>query len=291
MARGIENFPVHETPTSDYPSGNIKDRVGTDPGTKINKFSNGDIFQFFAKFLRILGVSPNGNPENETNGYQYVQSVIDVMHQEITDGIVRAMLDSYAFNDLIKFQGAIVSVGSIPGSSTITAGEIFYNGKLYKVPAATVITGIGDTLVFKIDNSKTPNQIYLTNGTSGIANYNATTVKNYKEVIAGIYIPLTLTGGATVLGAVAPAYRLDQFGFVRLRGAYSVPYNSVVEHFSLPISVRPSHETWYWNGRSTVGNTVVQISIATNGDADMILPTSVTSGSIEFNLEGISFKL
>jgi hypothetical protein len=67
MAVGIQNFPNIVPANADYLDGDIKDAPS---GTPVNRSTNGDIQQFFAKLLRVAGITPNGLRDNETNGYQ-----------------------------------------------------------------------------------------------------------------------------------------------------------------------------------------------------------------------------
>jgi hypothetical protein len=67
MATGIQNFPNIIPADADYLDGDIKDAPS---GTPVNRSTNGDIQQFFAKLLRVAGITPNGLRDNESNGYQ-----------------------------------------------------------------------------------------------------------------------------------------------------------------------------------------------------------------------------
>jgi len=73
MAIGIVNYPNRDTSDlTAYPNGQIKN----DPsGTPVNVLTNGDVQIFFDKLLRIAGITANGLPDNETNGYQLVTAL------------------------------------------------------------------------------------------------------------------------------------------------------------------------------------------------------------------------
>ena len=73
MAIGIANYPNPDTsdPTN-YPNGNIKNRPN---GTPINVLTNGDVQMVFDKLMRIAGLTANGLPDNETNGYQLIEAI------------------------------------------------------------------------------------------------------------------------------------------------------------------------------------------------------------------------
>lgn len=117
--------------------------------------------------------------------------------QESTGNIVKGLLGSYTTGDLIVLYGCVVSA-TIPGTSSITAGAIYYNGEIYEVDAsASLITTGSDTLVWGVvttylaaDSSLTwsdgvirnlhrIDKLALSAGASGsgIANYNGATVK------------------------------------------------------------------------------------------------------------------
>lgn len=78
MAIGIENYPNIDTSNpSDYPDGRLKDNPGNRTGTPINRLTNGDLHQFFAKLLRDSGIEANGLPENEYSGHQYIEALLN----------------------------------------------------------------------------------------------------------------------------------------------------------------------------------------------------------------------
>ena len=70
MSRNLSQQTNIIAPTSDYPSGRIKDDTGAADGTPVNEAVYGDIHQFFAKLLRDASITPNNQPDNTTNGFQ-----------------------------------------------------------------------------------------------------------------------------------------------------------------------------------------------------------------------------
>src|SRR4051812_40833786 len=76
MARGLQNYTNINAPDATYPNGDIKDNAGSNNGTPVNRAVYSDIHQTFAKFLREAGITPNGNAENESNGYQYYAALL-----------------------------------------------------------------------------------------------------------------------------------------------------------------------------------------------------------------------
>lgn len=61
-----------------YPDGRIKDSTGVGDGTPVSEKVYGDIHEFFSKMMRLYGISYNGLPENEQNGYQLIEALIAV---------------------------------------------------------------------------------------------------------------------------------------------------------------------------------------------------------------------
>jgi len=77
MAKGVQNYPNIDTsdPTA-YPNGIIKD---TPNGTPVNVLTNSDIHSTLDKLLRYQGTPANNTPDNETNGYQYLKAILQVL--------------------------------------------------------------------------------------------------------------------------------------------------------------------------------------------------------------------
>lgn len=179
----LQNKTNVTAPNAQFPYGAVKDNTGTNNGTPVNVDTYGDMHQFFEKLFAESGLTANGLPDDATNGFQLYQALITAGNYAFAQDIIKGLIGGYTTNDLIVLWGCVVSA-TIPGSSTITTGAIFYNGIIYKVPAATVVTILGETLVFKINATTQPGTIYLTNGTagSGIANYNQSSVKSFQTL-------------------------------------------------------------------------------------------------------------
>jgi len=60
---------------SDYLNGRIKDNTGSGDGTPVNERVYGDFHQLVAKLMNLSGLAFNNLPENETNGYQFIDSL------------------------------------------------------------------------------------------------------------------------------------------------------------------------------------------------------------------------
>lgn len=77
MAREISDFNgTVIAPGGAYPYGNIKDNPN---GTIVDSTSNADLQQFAQKVMDEGNITPNGLPDNNTNGYQIFQGLQQVI--------------------------------------------------------------------------------------------------------------------------------------------------------------------------------------------------------------------
>lgn len=67
-----------------WPFGEIRDRVGSIPGTLGNKKNHSDMHQFFDKLMFDAGITPNGLFDNSTNGFQLIQALEARINQIIS---------------------------------------------------------------------------------------------------------------------------------------------------------------------------------------------------------------
>lgn len=93
-----------------YINGRIIDDNGTGNGTPVNEFLYGDKHQFFEKLMDLAGITPNGQPENETNGYQLVDALFafanknNLSHNVLKSGsnlTLALKLDPLKINEII----------------------------------------------------------------------------------------------------------------------------------------------------------------------------------------------
>lgn len=66
---------IDKSDPSNYLNGRIKDNSGAGNGTPVNERVYGDLHQTFAKLMNLAGLSYNGLPDNESNGYQLVDAI------------------------------------------------------------------------------------------------------------------------------------------------------------------------------------------------------------------------
>ena len=76
MRKLLDAGNVDNSNPADYPDGRIKDNTGAGNGTPVNEFTKGDIHQTFLKAKRLYGITENGLPDNETNGFQMLDGII-----------------------------------------------------------------------------------------------------------------------------------------------------------------------------------------------------------------------
>lgn len=75
MRKFSNNSNVDSSDLSNYPDARIKDNTGALDGTPVNERVYGDVIQFFLKLKRLAGITANDLPDNETNGFQTIQSL------------------------------------------------------------------------------------------------------------------------------------------------------------------------------------------------------------------------
>lgn len=78
MARAITDITNSKNDQpSTYPRGYVVDAQGSEAGSTVGEPMVGDMLQFFAKLMADATITPNSNPDNETNGYQIFQAFIN----------------------------------------------------------------------------------------------------------------------------------------------------------------------------------------------------------------------
>lgn len=72
----ISNPNVDNSDPSNYPNGRVKDNSGIGDGTYVNERTKGDLHQMIERLMILAGITPNNLPDNVTNGYQIIDSLI-----------------------------------------------------------------------------------------------------------------------------------------------------------------------------------------------------------------------
>lgn len=84
MARQLSTFPnVDNSDPVNYPYGRVKNNTGGNNGTPVNELTTGDWWQFFAVLLDAASFTPNGLPDNNTDGFQLFNALVAIIQLEI----------------------------------------------------------------------------------------------------------------------------------------------------------------------------------------------------------------
>lgn len=62
--------------TGDYLKGRVRDKAGGTPGSIYNEVLHGDLLQLIHKLVGDAGITENGLPDNETNGFQLKEALV-----------------------------------------------------------------------------------------------------------------------------------------------------------------------------------------------------------------------
>lgn len=84
MARRLQDKLNAIAPGGAYPYGRAKDNTGSNNGVPVNESLVGDLLQFFERIMVVGGVSPNLQPENNSDGFQYVTALINIIVAQAT---------------------------------------------------------------------------------------------------------------------------------------------------------------------------------------------------------------
>lgn len=158
------NLNVDNSDLSNYPGGRIKDNDGSGNGTPVNRAVYGDIHSTVSKLMRLYSITPNGLPDNETNGFQIIDALSalasknDFIYPMTTNGTVlnvgiklSSMKDNEFIVCLANFnKGSETQITGI-GAGTFT---IAYSGsfktneyvRLIKTPSGISIIRLADAL-------------------------------------------------------------------------------------------------------------------------------------------------
>lgn len=120
---GTENYLNPAPPDANFEFYNIKDDPGDSSGTLINVQTNSDLQQFLRKLVALAGLTPNGLPDNLTNGYQSIDALFTVINQKIAAWpITNAWVNT-------PVSASAVGGGSISLGSSVLYSKISASGK------------------------------------------------------------------------------------------------------------------------------------------------------------------
>nr|WP_299067191.1 hypothetical protein [uncultured Allomuricauda sp.] len=138
-----------------YPNGRIKDNTGADDGTPVNEFVYGDFHELMAKLMRLAGITYNGQPDNEINGYQ----------------LLEALSANPSKNDYVLDISSANGKLSVPVKvGTLKTNESIICKSTIDFASETLIRGSDNTdkSITKVGNTKTGEYVQLINTASSI---------------------------------------------------------------------------------------------------------------------------
>lgn len=119
MAIELQNKTNVQAPDSTWPFGKTLDDTGSNDGTPLDHATLTDYFQFFARMAGEAGITFNGLPDNDVNGWQYYQSLKMVTRPGIivADISASALMSTYATaygqyisQALLRFTGQVAAI-------------------------------------------------------------------------------------------------------------------------------------------------------------------------------------
>lgn len=182
MAIKLEDKPGVQAPNAAYPFGRPKDNSGSNDGMPLNVLTHGDFHQFFAKMMDDAGISYNGLPDNNTDGFQYWLALVEAVknncnfYTDISASVtensnitpITKVVRQYSNGDImVKFTGTIT--GNISVLSPILSG--------LPVGLQNIV------LPFYVQNGfSTPVALNGTTGSGNISNNQAVAVASYNLI-------------------------------------------------------------------------------------------------------------
>jgi len=195
MARIIQDFTNVTAPSPTYPDGRIKDNTGANDGTPVDEQAYGDIHVFFAQLLRRAGITRNSLPENEANGYQFIEALF-----ELSDRYACASTSSVAIGTGLKTFTVPANMDyALNQYVRITSASNTLNYMAGLVFSYTVALGVGTLVVFVDDAGGSGTHANWNIRLSGRAVSDQNAV-NAGTNVAGIVTPATLALAKTVMG-------------------------------------------------------------------------------------------
>lgn len=142
MAIALENKTNVDAPTVAYPFGKIRD--GEDTGTPVNTEVYGDLHQFFAKLLDEANITPNGQPENATDGFEYIEALQKLINPEwVTFSLTGSGSGIHKYKKYNNKVTLLLQISGLPGTidGVTTLPVEIRPSNAYRLPAVLFPTG------------------------------------------------------------------------------------------------------------------------------------------------------
>ena len=281
------------SPNSDYPQGNYND--DPDNGTRANVKMFTDFGQFLSKLLAVNGTTPNGLPDNVTNGYQVFDAFREVIQTHIAPALIN-QIPSYNTSDWYVISGV---------TNRATDGLVFHNGMIYYVvgnSGSACGGGLVDVLSAPLTNStKAPFMVNVVCAASGSGSVDFSALKR-PFYNTGLLAPTY----ATSLGIQFKAHGTNPIkcrrtgNTVRIEGMLNANTNTsgintgTYKVFDLPdASMFPARETF-----RVVGSAVEAVN-STSGYSAPMTTVQITTGGVvniladrgNFDTNGVYFDI
>jgi len=248
MAIELQNKTNVDAPDGTWPYGKTKDDTGSNDGTPLDHATLTDYIQFFARMSAEAGITFNGLPDNQTNGWQYVRALKMATRPGIAVANISAsalmstytgIYGDYLSQVLLNFTGQVAAI-----TFTLDASANYDNGCYVMLKnngdyAVTITPDGADTIngqtsVVLLPGAKME---LMLNSPIGDWTYK---YGNNKPVTVGS------GGGAPAYGTawsvVTPVtFRKNNDGLVTIEGvAQRAAGAGSISCFTLPVGFRPS---------------------------------------------------
>jgi hypothetical protein len=203
MARNLSSQSNVDTPSSDYPSGRIRNKNNSaNPpivGTPIIEEIYGDIIEFFQKLLRLGSINPNGYPDNETNGHQLLTGLS--LYVDAKDTVVANAAASDATSKANAAESNAISAAALDATSKANAAESNANDYTDGIASGLTanINDIGDSY-YNFNLVGIANQVLLNSSTISYTKFGKTVIMtiqvnfNCQSGFSGNYVRLLESG-------------------------------------------------------------------------------------------------
>lgn len=246
MAISLQNKTNVQAPDATWPFGKTLDDTGSNDGTPLDHATLTDYFQFFARMAGEAGITFNGLPDNDVNGWQYYQSlkmvtrpglaVVAVNANALMSTYLTAYTNNYISQVLFNFTGQATAITfDLDSSANVDDGcylMLKNNGNyIVTITPDGTDTINGQTSVTLLPGAKMELMLDLAN-----ANWVFKYGTNEKVVVGS-------GGSAPALNADytgTVTFRRNNDGMVTICGYLDKNGGSTAATFTLPVGFRPS---------------------------------------------------
>ena len=241
MGRTASQYTRPAPVTGTLPYGGIMDDTSSVNGTKCNEAVVGDIVQFFLRMAADAGINLNGLPDNSTNGWQYVQSLMKVIY-----GMSLNYMSGVCPNTTTPVLIGGMTKSTLLGETHVSPGVVLYNGQWCVFTGGQLVLAAGNDVFFTVATVDGMSVLTMTQMATGTANGAALFDYNTLITLAqgigvsglGAWQTPTVNAGYSVADF---QYRLKADGTVQFRGIIQVTSATPsATLMTLPAGYRPA---------------------------------------------------